>query len=294
MGKVTIMTDSTACVPQEDARRYGIRIVPAAIILFDGTEYVENETISASEAYDLIRKDPDKFSTSAMTPGHLLDAFREAAETADEIFHVTISSELSANFDTASMAAETLAGEKPGVRIRILDSKTVAGAEALIVLSAARAASQGKGLEEVEAVAEKARERAKGFMLLDTLRYIYRTGRMSKLSSRIASVFNIKPINRLKPDGSIEFVDKVRKREDGFRRLLDLIGQEAGTDALHFVVSHADAPESAERFAELLRERYDCLSLGMSDYSPVMGYGAGPACLFVGFHPRSEWLEEAH
>jgi DegV family protein with EDD domain len=290
MGKVVIMTDSTACVPEEDVRRYGIRVVPAAIILFDGKEYVENETISASEAYDLIRKDPDKFSTSAMTPGHLLDALRGVAETAEAILHVTISSELSANYRTASMAAETLAKEKPRVKARILDSRTVAGAEALIVLSAARAASQGKSLDEVAAVAEKARENAKGFMLLDTLRYIYRTGRMSKLSSRIASIFNIKPINRLKPDGSIEFVDKVRKREDGFKRLLELIGQEAGTDRLHFVVSHADAPEIAQRFAELLRERYHCLSLRVSDYSPVMGYGAGPACLFVGFHPESEWL----
>lgn len=290
MAKVAIVTDTTACLPPEDVEKYGIKVVPAAIILYDGKEYIENESITAKEAYELIRKDPDKFSTSALTPGRLIDVFRQAAAKANGVLHIALSSQLSANFKTASMAAETVKKELPDLEIRAMDSRTVSGAQALIVLAAAEAASRGKSLEEVGVVAEATREKARGFMFLDTLRYIYRTGRMSKLSSRIASVFNIKPINRMKPDGSIEFADKVRKREDGFKRLLELIRRDAGTDSLHFVVSHADAPEIAGRFAELLQSQYDCLSLRISDYSPVMGYGAGPACLFVGFHPESEWL----
>lgn len=69
-------------------------------------------------------------------------------------------------------------------------------------------------------------------------------------------------------------------------RLLKLIRDRAGTNALHFLVSHAAVPEAAERFSELLRQEFNCLSLVISDFSPVMGYGAGPGALFVGFHPE--------
>ncbi len=128
-------------------------------------------------------------------------------------------------------------------------------------------------------------------MMLDTLRYVYRTGRMSKLGARLVSLLNIKPINRLSEEGKIVFVDRVRKREDGFKRLLVLIRDEAGTDSLHFMITHADAPEMAERFSELLKQNFNCLSMSISDFSPVMGYGSGPGTLFIGFHPELDLLK---
>jgi DegV family protein with EDD domain len=124
--------------------------------------------------------------------------------------------------------------------------------------------------------------------MLDTLRYVYRTGRMSKLASRIAALFNIKPINRMTEEGTIEFVDKVRNREAGYQKLIDLIKADAESNSLHFMVMHAAAPEMAERFSNLLRQNFDCQRILVSEYSPVMGYGAGPGAIFVGFHPELE------
>jgi DegV family protein with EDD domain len=291
MAGLVIVTDSTACVPQDKVEHYRIKVVPSAIILYDGVEYIEGETLSVSEAYELIIKDPDKFSTTAIPPGMFLDRYRKLVKEANSILHISISSQLSANFKTASMAADMLMKEYPGVKIRVLDSRTVSGPETLIVLSAAEAAKRGMSFDKVAEVAEEAGGKAKGLMMLDTLRYVYRTGRMSKLSSRIVSVFNIKPINKMTPEGSLQFVDKVRKREDGYRRLIELIKQEAGTGPLHFVVSHAAAPDIAERFIGLLKEEIKCSSVLVSEFSAVMGYGAGPGCLFVGFHPESELLK---
>ena len=115
-------------------------------------------------------------------------------------------------------------------------------------------------LEQVAGIAEQVRQKTGGIMLLDTLRYIYRTGRMSKTASRIASILNIKPINRLTDEGTVELVTRARKREDGYKRLLESIRCEAGTDALHFVVSHAAAPELADKLSELLKQEFNCLS----------------------------------
>ena len=124
--------------------------------------------------------------------------------------------------------------------------------------------------------------------MLDTLKYVYRTGRCPKTVAMIASVLQIKPISRIKLDGSIEVVDKVRKREDGYRKMLELIKQETGTDSLHFIISHANSPEIAEEFSLMLKAEFRCLSLAVTEYSPIMGYASGPRCLFVGFHPDIE------
>lgn len=286
MSKVLVMTDNVACIPQQLAEENQIKIVPTANIIFDGQSYIEGVTISATEAYQLIIKDPDRFATSALSPGSLLDEYRKVSAEFQDILLITLSSALSAFLKTADLAADLLRKESPQTTIRIFDSKTCAGAQGLIVLAAARAAAQGMNLDQVVDVAEQARQKTNGIMLLDTLRYIYRTGRMSKTASRIAAVLNVKPINWMSDEGTVEFATKVRKREDGFKQLLKLIRGKAGTDALHFLVSHAAAPEIAERFSELLRQEFNCLSLVISDYSPVMGYGSGPGALFVGFHPE--------
>ncbi len=289
MARVMVMTDSVAGIPRNLAEEYHITVVPAAIIIFDGHNYIDGVTLSATEAYQLIKKDPDKFTTSALNPGYFLEEYQKLSQKSADILHITLSSALSANYKTAGLAVEMLQKESPKTNLRLFDAKTVAGAQGLIVLAAARAAAQGKSLDEVAATAEKAREKTKGLMMLDTLRYVYRTGRMSKFASRVAALLNIKPINRMTEEGTLEFVDKVRNREAGYQKLIDLIKAEAESNSLHFMLMHAAAPEMAERLSQLLRQNFNCQRILISEYSPVMGYGSGPGSIFVGFHPDLEF-----
>ncbi len=291
MSKVAVMTDSVACIPKELAEKHQIEVVPAANIMFDGQTYIDGVTISAAEAYQLLRKDPDRFVTSAITPGQLMEVYRQLSARSQEILFITLASVLSAVFKTANLAADIFKSESSQTTIRVLDSRAVAGTQGLVVLAVAKAVAQGFGLDRVASLAQQVRQKTGGVMMLDTLRYVYRTGRMSKLGARLVSLLNIKPINRLSEEGKIVFVDRVRKREDGYKRLLVLIRDEAGTDALHFMITHADAPEMAERFSELLKQNFNCLSMSISDFSPVMGYGSGPGTLFIGFHPEMDLLK---
>jgi len=291
MSKVVVMTDSVACIPKELAEKHQIEVVPAANIMFDGQTYIDGVTISATEAYQLLRKDPDRFVTSAITPGQLMEVYRQLSARSQEILFITLASVLSAVFKTANLAADIFKSESSQTTIRVSDSRAVAGTQGLVVLAVAKAVAQGFDLDRVASLVQQVRQKAGGVMMLDTLRYIYRTGRMSKLGARLVSLLNIKPINRLSEEGKIVFVGRVRKREDGYKRLLVLIRDEAGTDALHFMITHADAPEMAERFSELLKQNFNCLSMSISDFSPVMGYGSGPGTLFIGFHPELDLLK---
>ena len=289
MAKVLVVTDTVACLPKALADEHGIRVVPASQMTYDGKTYVEGLNISARLAYDIIRKGPEGFVTAAVTPGILLGEFRAIAKEHNSILFITISSALGAVSQAATVVADTFRKELPNVEMQIVDSKTCAGAEGLIALAAAKAAKKGMGLHLVADVAVHVRGKTGGFIYFDTLRYTYRTGRMSKQIARAVSMLNIKQVSRMSDRGTMEPVEKVRKRADGISKIVELIKNEAGTDALHFMVSHADAPEAAQELVDQLQKDFKCLSMIVSDYSPGLGCSTGPGALFVGFHPELNW-----
>ncbi len=286
MSKVLVMTDTVSGISSELAREYGIRVVPGANIVYDGKLYADGVDITPEQAYQYLQKAPDKFSAATLNPSYLLEIYREVVKQTNDIVFITFSSMMSAANKIANVAADLLKKEQPQVNIRVIDSKTAASPLALLAIDAAKGARAGMDLDRVANLVIETRKKTGGLMLLDTLRYVYRTGRYSRTSAMIASLLQIKPINRVKLDGTMEVVDKVRKRQDGYRRLIELIKEEAGTNSLHFVVSHAASPEIADEFIQLLRTEFNCLSMGITEYSPIMGYASGPRCLFVGFHPE--------
>ncbi|MFC1845903.1 DegV family protein [Chloroflexota bacterium] len=286
MSKVLVMTDTVACIPDDLAKESQIKRVPAANIIFEDKTYIDGVTLSAADAYELIKKDPDKFMTSAVTPSLLIEEYSKIGPEFSEVLFITLSSALSAAFKTATLAAENFKEKSPQTTIKIFDSKSVGGGQGLTVLAAAKAAKKGLNLDQITAIAEKARQSTRGIMMLDTLRYVYRTGCMSKIGSRIASMFNIRPINKVTEDGRIEMVDRTRNREAGLERMIEIIGEDAGTDKLHFMLSHAAAPDIVDIFKGMIEKKFNCLSIIISDYSPVMGYGAGPGAIFVGYQPE--------
>lgn len=283
MQNVMIMTDSAAGIPPELADTYHIKVIPAALIHYGGKTYIDNVTLSRPEAYELIKKDPDNFSTSAISPEYIVDEYRELLKETNKIVHITISQELSAVIKTAGIALETIKTEFPDAEIKLINSNTAAGAQGLIVIEAAKASLEGKSIDEISDVTEQARQKTGGIMMWDTIRYVYRTGRMSKTSARLASLFGIKPISCIEDSGTVEMVARVRKRAEGYDKLVEYIRNKAKNNSLRFLVMHSASPDWAEDFSQRLRKEFDCREIIISEYSPVLGYATGPGAIFVGF-----------
>ena len=292
MPKVTVMTDAVAGIPKELAEKYQIRVVPTAHIIYDGHIYLEGSTINAMEAYQLLRQDPDKFNTAAMPPAYLLDVYRELGTRSQEILFITISSALSALSQSAATAADLLQQEAPETTARIMNSRTAGSGQGLVVLAAAKAAAQGMNLEQVASIAEQAREKTGTLILLDTIRYIYRAGRAPKLASVVGSMLGVKPLSRMSDAGEFSPAGVSRTRKGGIKKMLEMVRADAGTDALHFMVMHADAPRVAEELSEQLKQEFNCLSMIISEFSPIMGYATGPGTLTVGFQPELDFLQQ--
>ena len=126
-------------------------------------------------------------------------------------------------------------------------------------------------------------------MTMDTIRYIYRIGRMSKISARLASMLNIRPINQLtrRHRGNGRPRAQPRGSHETHRGTGE--GENAGYN-LTFMISHGDAPDLAAKLTEKLKENFKCQDIIISDYSPIMGYGGGPGAMCIAFHPEVKLL----
>jgi DegV family protein with EDD domain len=239
--------------------------------------------MSPSEAYKMFLQDPESFKTSPASPGQYLEAYCEANKYAKSIFCITLSSKLSTGYDMACAAKEQAKSELPETLIEVMDSQNVIAAEGFIALAAARAAMQGKDLAEVVKVAEEVRDKATFLVLLDTIRHVYRTGRIPKVASQIGSMLNIKPI-LTSSSGLVRFKGMVRNREKGIKRILEILRDEVGQSAVHVAVMHAYALDEAERLKERISSEFNCAELFITEFSPVMGYATGTGTLGFAFY----------
>jgi DegV family protein with EDD domain len=186
----------------------------------------------------------------------------------------------------ALVAKEEANAEHLDAYIEVLDSQNVTAAEGFIVLAAARAAVEGKDLTESVRVAEEVRNKVTFLAFLNTIRYVYRTGRIPKIAADVGSMLHIKPI-LTSSSGLIRFIGAVRKKEHGVDRLLQIMRNKVGQSAVHVAVMHAYDPDEAKKLEERISSEFDCAELWVTEFSPVMGYATGTGTLGLAFYSET-------
>ena len=281
MQNVAIVTDSIACLPREFIEQYGIKIIPINLYV-SGKIYRDGFDITPSEAYELFLQDPDSFKTSAPSPEDCLEVFQQASNIARNIFCVTVSLKLSTVYNSALEARELAKTELPGITIELLDSETATPSEGFVALAAARATAEGKDLAEVASTARKVKEQVNALILLDTIRHVYRSGRIPKVASQVGSILNIRPV--LTVSGAVHFTGAVRSREQGIERILRMMREKVEQKSAHIAVMHAYALDEAERLMERVASEFNCAELWLTEFSPIMGYACGTGTLGLAFY----------
>ncbi|MFH1650846.1 MAG: DegV family protein [Chloroflexota bacterium] len=283
MQRVAVITDSIACLTKELLDEYSIEVIPINLY-FRGKRYRDGVDLSVSEAYEMFQQDPESFKTSAPSPRECLEAFRRAGERAADILCVTVSAKLSTVPNVARDACEMARDELPGLNITVLDSLTAAAAEGFVALAAARAAAAGKDLNAVLGTARAIRERVNAFLLLDTIRHVYRSGRIPKIASQVGSILNIRPV--LTIHETVHFAGAVRSNVHGIRRILEMTRAELGDQPAHISVMHAYAGEEARELMQQVSREFNSVELWLSEFSPIMGYACGTGTLGLAFYPE--------
>lgn len=281
MKSVAVVTDSVACLTRKLAECYRIEVIPINFYA-GGKLYRDWVDVTPSQAYELFRQDPASFKTSAPSPEDCLSAFREAAKHGRDIVCVTLSTRLSSLNSSALHARELAKKELAGVNIEIIDSLTATPAEGFVALAAARAAEEGKDLTGVTKAALEVRDKVQAVVFLDTIRHVYRSGRIPKIASQVGSVLNIKPI--LTVAGGVHFTTAVRNHRHGIERILEMMREKVDNKPAHISVFHAYDLEEAQKLMSRVSREFNCAELWLAEFSPVMGYACGTGTIGLAFY----------
>jgi DegV family protein with EDD domain len=274
LAKIAIITDSIASLTKEHTERYQVTTVPVNIVL-NSTIYHDSRDLSTTKAYELLENSPDFWKSSAPSPADYLQSFRQVSKYASDILVVTLSSKLSACYTSARIARDIASEELPKTTIEVLDSETVAAAEGFIVLAAARAAAENKTFDEVLDMALEVKKRVQFLGVLETIRHVYRTGRIPKIASQLGAILSLEPV-LTGSDGLIHLMTVARTKKSAVEKMFRIMKDQVGnSDPVHIAVMHADTLEEAEKLKERISTEFNCAELFITDFSPVMGYATG-------------------
>ncbi len=281
--RVSIVTDSTSCLPDELVRENGICVVPLMIV-YEGKSYRDGIDISPNEVYRIMRKRQDLPTTSTPSAGDFFDTFQRLSEETESILCITVTSEQSKIYETALLARAMALEKLLSTTIEVLDSRAASSAMGLIALEAARAANTGADLARTLEVARSMIPRVTYLAMVDTLYYLARTGRIGKASAWAGSILDIKPI--VGHDTSVGVtipVARPRTRVKAVNLLLQLMHEKIGESPVHVIVNHADELEDGKRLQAEVASRFNCVEIHLAEFAPSMGIHAGPGVLGAAF-----------
>ena len=285
--RVAVVVDSAASLPAGAELGDGsqLYVVPMQLIV-EGKTYLDGRDLSSAEFYRMLKGVTELPTTSAPSPESFVETFRSAAANASSILCLTVSRNVSSCYGSAETAMQIAGEAQLDAQIVALDTESAAGGEGLVAMEAWRAAKRGATLDEAVAAARAVIPRVSLIAFLDTLYYVWRSGRVRRLAHTATSLLRIKSMFELRR-GEIRNIGRPRTGRRAMDRLVTLMRREVGRDAVHATVIHADAGEQAEQLRQRVESEFRCEELYTSEFSPVMGAHTGPGLLGIAF-----WSED--
>lgn len=275
---VRIITDSACDLPDSVVQSLGIEVVPL-FIRFGEDELIDREQLTTAQFWQRCSIEPDLPSTAAPSPGRFEDAVRKLQnEGATGVVIINLSGELSGTIAAARLAAEKM---KTLLDVRVVDSRTVTMGLGAIVVACARAAQEGKNIDEIEALAHDLSRRCKVWGALDTLENLKKGGRIGGAKAMLASVLSIKPIIEVR-DGVVQEGGKQRTRSRALAFLVDKVREASANPGIsQLSILNADCSD-IKAFITQLEAVYSG-EIMVGDIGAVVGAHAGRGTIGVAF-----------
>ncbi len=268
MNRVQIVTDSSACLSSEIVRELNITVVPAYII-FEKESFRDGVDLTAEQFYAKLTASKIIPTTSVPPPALFEETYRQLGERGHQILSVHLASKLSGMLNAAQTAAATL----PDLEIRLVDSQSVSMGLGWLAILAARAAREGRTLDEIASLVEDAAARTRIIAVLDTLEYIRRSGRASFPQAFVGTLLDVKPILLVR-DGIVAPIEKVRARHRAMARAIELAAEMAPFDEL--AILHTHAPALAEELRARMSHIHPVERMLTVEAGPLLGSHVGP------------------
>lgn len=261
---VSIVTDSAAALPAELAKQFGVTVVPMWL-----TVRGEPEPEGSRSLEELVRE--EQVTTSAPTPGEFEAAVKDGLRASDGVLVLTIASSMSATHDAAVVAAQSVGGS-----VRVVDTETAGGAEALVVLAAAEAARAGADIDEVETRARAVIDRVRLVATIPSLDHLVRSGRVPGIAGWAGRRLGINPLFEFR-GGKVRRLRPALSQEAALDRIVGFVRRSRVEGArLHVAALHALAVDTAHELLERVTRDTEPATSFVDEFGPVMVVHVGP------------------
>ncbi len=271
---VKIVTDSTSDVPAQLAKELGITVVPVYTV-FGDKSYRDKIDIQDDEFYDRLIHGPVHPTTSIPTPKDFADVYNKLAEETDEIVSIHLTSKESGTYNAALLAKELVSKK---CRIEVIDSLSVSLGLGLLVIEAAQEAKTGASLEQVAEMVRRAVPKVHLMILVDTLKYVVKGGRLSKAHGIIGAVIKVKPLLTLK-EGDLSLVGVARTKAKAVERLFEFA--KSFSNVKEIAVAYTTTHDEAKALSDRVKEALPSVPLYITRVGSALGTHAGPGAMGI-------------
>lgn len=279
MKKIAILTCSNAGLDYLDYPQ-DIEILRSVIHFGNDESFNDFIDMDAKTFYERIKANPDDIpKTSYVALGKMIQIFESLEKKGyEEAIVITISGNLSGLNEAVKRA-----GEEVGIKVISFDSKTLAYAEAYMVLEAHRLAEEGKSSDEIIKHLEFIRDHNEVYFAVDTLLYLVKNGRLTKLQGTLGTMLQLKPLLTINKDGKVETLEKIRTSRKAQKRVLEKYIEKTKDMNCITYISHAHADDYVAWFIEEIKKVFPERKVVVAYLTPVVGAHTGPKALGLGY-----------
>lgn len=265
MGNVAIVTDSNSGISQAEGKELGIYVIPMPFLV-DGKLYFEDVDMNKEQFYHFLENDAD-LSTSQPSPGDVMDLWDKLLKEYDEIVHIPMSSGLSASCSTAMGLARDYDG-----KVQVVDNQRISVTMQQSVMDAKHLVAAGKSAAQIKEILEKEALESSIYLMVDTLKYLKKGGRITPAAALLGSALNLKPILQIQGD-KLDAYKKVRGVKAAKKNMLEAMKKDVegrfsdyvtkGQLKLH--VAYTTDEETARQWKEEVQSVFPDIAISRMD-----------------------------
>ncbi len=274
---VRIVTDSLCDLTMAHAKELDIDILPL-IVRFGEEQYKCGIELSNEEFYEKLETSPVSPSSAAVNAYEFEEVFQKYIDAGDDVVAILFSKHMSATFQSAVIAADSVDSD----RLHLIDCENGAMGQALLVETAVAMREQGMSADEITEKVKVLLPKTMTYIVIDTMEYLKRGGRISKSAALIGGLMRLHPVVQVIADGA-KPIDKVKGKKSCNAWLINKLKEQEPDTDYKLVIGHSNAPERAEAFRQQLIEAGITNEIFITCIGPIVGTHIGPNCLGIGY-----------
>lgn len=289
MAKVAIVTDSNSGITQKEAKRMGVFVLPMPFTV-DNETYFEDINLSQEDFYEKLKGNADIF-TSQPSPESVMKFWDDILEEYDEIVHIPMSSGLSGSCQTAMMLAQDYDG-----KVCVVNNQRISVTQRQSVVDAFELAKRGKSAAEIAKILEDDKFNSSIYIMLDTLYYLKKGGRITPAAAALGTLLRLKPVLQIQGE-KLDAFAKARTSNQGKSIMLNAIKNDIENrfkvdySDVHFQMAHTDSEEAIKLFKEELLALYPGSEVVINPLSLSVSCHIGPGAIAVAICKKMNYDE---